>query len=95
METSNTQTTTQDTRKTSTIPFGYKLDEDNKTLLPITEELEAYRKAKDYLKSCSYREVATWLTATTGRKISAQGLRKKVLGDTSESITSAETQTAV
>jgi len=82
METSNTQTTTQDTRKTSTIPFGYKLDEDKKTLLPVTKELEAYRKAKDYLESCSYREVATWLTATTGRKISAQGLRKKFLGET-------------
>tara|TARA_Y100001938_G_scaffold20443_1_gene25928 strand:- start:302 stop:550 length:249 start_codon:yes stop_codon:yes gene_type:complete len=78
-------TTTQDTRKTSTIPFGYKLDEtDKKTLLPISEELEAYRKAKNYLQSCSYREVATWLSATTGRKISPQGLRKKVLGEKSE-----------
>ena len=77
--------TTQDTRKTSTIPFGYKLDEtDKKTLLPISEELEAYRKAKNYLQSCSYREVATWLSATTGRKISAQGLRKKVLGEKNE-----------
>ena len=82
METSRTQTTTQDTRKTSTIPFGYKLDEtDKKTLLPIPEELKAYTKAKDYLQSCSYREVASWLTATTGRKISPQGLRKKVLGE--------------
>jgi len=78
-------TTTQDTRKTSTIPFGYKLDEtDKKTLLPISEELEAYRKAKNYLQSCSYREVATWLSATTGRKISPQGLRKKVLKEKSE-----------
>ena len=78
-------TTTQDTRKTSTIPFGYKLDEtDKKTLLPISEELEAYRKAKNYLQSCSYREVATWLSATTGRNISAQGLRKKVLGEKNE-----------
>ena len=85
METSYTQTTTQDTRKSSTIPFGYKLDEDTKTLLPIPEELEAYRKAKDYLESCSYREVATWLSATTGRKISPQGLRKKVLGEKSDS----------
>ena len=84
METSRTQTTTQNTRKTSTIPFGYKLDENKKTLLPIPEELEAYTKAKNYLQSCSYREVASWLTATTGRKISAQGLRKKVLGETSE-----------
>ena len=81
METVGTQATTQTTRKTSTIPFGYKLDDNNKTLLPITEELTAYRKAKDYLQSCSYREVATWLSATTGRSISAQGLRKKVLGE--------------
>ena len=81
METVGTQTATPTTRKTSTIPFGYKLDDNNKTLLPITEELTAYRKAKDYLQSCSYREVATWLSATTGRSISAQGLRKKVLGE--------------
>ena len=76
-----TSTTTQETRKSSTIPYGYKLDDDTKTLLPIEKELEAYTKAKTYLQSCSYREVATWLEATTGRKISAQGLRKKVLGD--------------
>ena len=44
-------------------------------------DFDAYKKAKVYLQSCSYREVATWLEATTGRKISAQGLRKKVLGD--------------
>jgi len=81
METVGTQAATPATRKTSTIPFGYKLDDNNKTLLPITEELTAYRKAKDYLQSCSYREVATWLSATTGRAISAQGLRKKVLGE--------------
>ena len=83
MEESGT-TTPQETRRTSTIPYGYKLDDNKKTLLPIPEELAAYRKAKDYLQSCSYREVATWLSATTGRAISAQGLRKKVLGEKSE-----------
>ena len=87
METSKIQTATQH-RKTSTIPFGYKLDDSNtKILHPIPEELEAYRKAKDYLQSCSYREVATWLSAKTGRKISAQGLRKKVLGEKNETET--------
>jgi len=83
MEESRT-TTQHETRKTSTIPYGYKLDDNKKTLLPVPEELAAYRKAKDYLSSCSYREVATWLSATTGRSISAQGLRKKVLGEKSE-----------
>mgnify|MGYP003658027163 FL=1 len=77
----DTSTTTQETRKSSTIPYGYKLDDDTHTLLPIEKELEAYTKAKTYLQSCSYREVASWLTATTGRKISPQGLRKKVLGE--------------
>ena len=79
-----TSTTPQETRKSSTIPYGYKLDDNTKTLLPIEKELEAYTKAKTYLQSCSYREVASWLTATTGRKISPQGLRKKVLGEKSE-----------
>ena len=79
-----TSTTPQETRKSSTIPYGYKLDDNTKTLLPIEKELEAYTKAKVYLQSCSYREVASWLTATTGRKISPQGLRKKVLGEKSE-----------
>ena len=82
METRGTQATPPTTtRRPSTIPYGYKLDDNKKTLLPIPEELEAYRKAKDYLQSCSYREVATWLSATTGRSISAQGLRKKILGE--------------
>jgi len=79
-----TSTTPQETRKSSTIPYGYKLDDNTKTLLPIEKELEAYTKAKVYLQSCSYREVASWLTATTGRKISPQGLRKKVLGEHGE-----------
>ena len=76
-----TSTTTQNTRKTSTIPFGYKIDEETKTILPITEELEAYTKATTYLQTCSYRKVEHELTATTGRKIPPQGLRKKVFGE--------------
>ncbi len=71
--------TSNDVRRTSTIPFGYELGEDGKTLLPIQQELDAYTKAKQYLQTCSYREVASWLSATTKRPISAQGLRKKVL----------------
>ena len=76
--------TTNDVRRTSTIPFGYELGEDGKTLLPIQQELDAYTKAKQYLQTCSYREVASWLSATTKRPISAQGLRKKVLNDKKE-----------
>ena len=51
------------------------------------------RYEKDYKLSLKSKKLNP--TATTGRMISAHGLRKKVLGDTSESSTSAETQTAV
>ena len=63
-------------RRTSTIPFGYKLAEDPTYLEPIQEELDALDEAKKYLNNCSYREVATWLQRKTGRKISHVGLRK-------------------
>ena len=63
-------------RRTSTIPFGYKLADDPKYLEEIPNELTALKEAKDYLKNCSYREVATWLHRKTGRKISHVGLRK-------------------
>ena len=60
-----------------TVPFGYKVSEqDEKLLEPIQEELEAIEQAKQYIKSCSYREVAGWMERKTGRYISAPGLRK-------------------
>ena len=64
-------------RVARTIPYGYKVnEEDNKMLDPIPEELEAIEQAKQYIKSCSYREVAGWMKRKTGRYISAPGLRK-------------------
>ena len=64
-------------RSSSTIPFGYKVnEEDDKLLEPIQEELEAIEQAKQYIKSCSYREVAGWMQRKTGRYISAPGLMK-------------------
>lgn len=76
-------------RKTSTIPFGYELDKDDKDLLkPIASELEALEQAKEYLKvvkgiptKSSWREVTNWLVAKTGRYISHQGLKKRVLSE--------------
>jgi hypothetical protein len=62
-----------------TVPFGYEVDENDPDLLqPIPFELEALVKAKHYLKQYSYREVAQWLTKTTGRPISHMGLKKRV-----------------
>ena len=64
-------------RVARTIPYGYKVnEEDDKMLDPIPEELEAIEQAKQYIKSCSYREVAGWMQRKTGRYISAPGLMK-------------------
>ena len=66
-------------RISRTIPFGYKVHEDDEDILvPIIEELEALELAKDYLKEYSYREVAGWLSDRTGREISYIGLRKRI-----------------
>lgn len=59
------------------IPWGYRLDKsDPKLLIQIPEQIEALAEAFDYLKSCSYREVARWLSDYTGRPITHMGLYK-------------------
>ena len=61
------------------VPFGYMIHPDDEKLLqPIPEELEALELAKRHLKQYSYREVAQWLSKTTGRYISHMGLHKRV-----------------
>jgi len=61
------------------VPFGYRIHpEDDNLLEPISEELEALELAKRHLKQYSYREVAQWLSKTTGRYISHMGLHKRV-----------------
>ena len=65
--------------KGSTIPFGFKLaDDDNKYIESVQSELDALEEAKEYLNNCSYREVARWLTQKTNRPITHVGLRKIV-----------------
>lgn len=62
-----------------TIPFGYRQDEDDPNLLqPVPTELEALELAKKHLKQYSSRQVAAWLTTTTGRPISHVGLLKRI-----------------
>ena len=62
-----------------TIPFGYEVDPDDSGILkPIPDELNKLQQAKKYLKQYSYREVANWLSAHTGRSISHLGLMKRV-----------------
>ena len=62
-----------------TIPFGYKKsDEDPDILEPIQNELDLLEKARSHVNQYSYREVANWLSANTGRYISHVGLKKRL-----------------
>jgi len=66
-------------RTSSTIPFGYKLNEDNTELLDVVpEELAALDKIIPMIKdkTISLREGSMWLTHETGRSISHMGLKK-------------------
>lgn len=61
------------------VPFGYKQDENDENLLtPVEKELILLEEAKKHLKKYSLREVADWLTKQSGRKISHEGLRKRI-----------------
>ena len=63
-----------------TIPFGYKINEEDSDLLdPVPYELEAIELARKYVNQYSYRQVANWLTKKTGRDISHTGLRKRLI----------------
>ena len=65
-------------KKARTIPFGFKQSQDPDYLEPIKEELDALRQAKEYSKTCSLRETASWLHRKTGRYISHVGLKKRL-----------------
>jgi hypothetical protein len=68
-------------RSSSTIPFGYALDEKNTELLtPIDDELKALDKVIPMIKdkTLSLREGSLWLEFETGRKLSHMGLKKIV-----------------
>ena len=65
-----------------TVPFGYKHNEDDPDILdPIPTELDLLEKARKYTAQYSYREVANWLSAQTGRYISHVGLRKRLANE--------------
>ena len=65
-------------RNSSTIPFGYKLSEDNKTLEKVDKELSALNEIKDGVKAGAFslRGGDEILQHQTGRKLSAMGLKK-------------------
>ena len=66
-------------RSSSTIPFGYALNEDNEELLnPIPEQLVELDKMVTMInqKTLSLREASLFLEHKTGRCISHMGLKK-------------------
>ena len=65
-------------KRARTIPFGFKQSQDPDYLEPIKEELNALKQAREYTKTCSFRETAKWLHRKTGRYISHVGLRKRL-----------------
>ena len=68
-------------RKTSTIPFGYELDEEVAGYLkPIPEQIEALQIAEDLVagESISLRDACEWIEYKTERRISPAGLKKHI-----------------
>ena len=65
-------------RNSSSIAFGYKLSEDNKTLEKVDKELSALNEIKDGVKAGAFslRGGVEILQHQTGRKLSAMGLKK-------------------
>ena len=65
-------------RTSSTIPFGYELDSDNRTLKPVQDEIDAIKTVAELIKNngLSLREGSEWVTYKTGRSISHVGLKK-------------------
>ena len=68
-------------RKTSTIPFGYKLSDDVKGYLePIQIEIESLQLIEQMIvgEEISLQMGSDWLEYKTGRSITPRGLQKHV-----------------
>ena len=66
-------------RKSSTIPFGYELSQENAQYLePIEEQIEALEAVEDMIlnEEISLRDGCYWLEDYTGRSLSPAGLKK-------------------
>ena len=66
-------------KKSSTVPFGYKVSEkDTNFLEEIPEQLEVLKEMKALVTNrvLSLREASTWIEHKTGRYLSHVGLKK-------------------
>ena len=69
------------TRASSTIPFGYEIDDESSSFLkPIEEELNILKEVSEavFHGEISLGIGVDWLEAETGRKMSRPGLKKHV-----------------
>ncbi len=69
------------TRASSTIPFGYEIDDESSSFLkPIEEELKVLKEVSEavFHGEISLGIGVDWLEAETGRKMSRPGLKKHV-----------------
>ena len=69
------------TRASSTIPFGYEIDDESSSFLkPIEEELQVLKEVSEavFHGEISLGIGVDWLEAETGRKMSRPGLKKHV-----------------
>jgi len=68
-------------RRTSTIPFGYEIDEEvDGYFKPIPDQIEVLQIAEDLVagESISLREACEWIEYKTERRISPAGLKKHI-----------------
>lgn len=74
-------------------PFGYRANKNDMAYWePVPLELEALALAREHLKTCSYREVARWLSEVTGRSISSPGLFQLIDRERKRRISEASTR---
>ena len=69
-------------RKSSTIPFGYELSqEDAQYLEPVEEQIEALEAVEEMVvnEELSLRDGCYWLESHTGRRLSRAGLKKIIV----------------
>ena len=69
------------TRASSTIPFGYEIDDESSSFLrPIETELEALQIAENMVvnEEISLQAACDWLEYKTDRRMSAPGLKKHI-----------------
>lgn len=63
------------TRVSGPAPYGYQIVPGNSDIIePIESVYEYIVQAREYLKTCSYNEVAVWLSKVTDKPISYNGL---------------------